>query len=107
MTIPQTEKLISILKTNGVNYFKSHDVEIRMEAVESPTSTVRLDPAIVPRGTSPAAGATQPPSPAAAPPREMKIPHHLNEVVNMLKMSDEQLVDRMFPEAPQPTETTE
>lgn len=38
--------------------------------------------------------------PQAAPPVEMEIPHHTNEVMSLLKMSDEDLVDKMFPEAP-------
>lgn len=37
-------------------------------------------------------------SPAAIPPVEMEIPHHVNEVLGLLKLSDEQLVDKMFPD---------
>ena len=34
----------------------------------------------------------------AIPPVETEIPHHENEVLNLLKLSDEQLVDKMFPD---------
>ncbi len=39
-----------------------------------------------------------PSSPAAAPPVENKIPHHVNEVARLLKLNDEELVDALFPE---------
>lgn len=39
-----------------------------------------------------------PPTAAAVPPVELEIPHHQNEVLGLLKLSDEQLVDKMFPE---------
>lgn len=35
---------------------------------------------------------------AAIPPVAIDIPHHLNEVRGLLKLSDEALVDRMFPD---------
>lgn len=38
--------------------------------------------------------------PQAVPPVEMEIPHHTNEVMSLLKMNDNDLVDKMFPEAP-------
>ena len=41
-----------------------------------------------------------PPHAAAAPPVEMEIPHHINEVSKLLKLSDEDLVDKLFPEHP-------
>lgn len=37
-------------------------------------------------------------SPAAIPPVEMDIPHHANEVLGLLKLSDADLVDKMFPD---------
>jgi hypothetical protein len=35
---------------------------------------------------------------AAVPPVEMKIPHNASEVVNLLRLNDEDLVDRLFPD---------
>lgn len=35
---------------------------------------------------------------AAIPPVEMEIPHHQSEVVNLLRLTPEELVDRMFPD---------
>jgi|SRR5665213_2733239 len=34
----------------------------------------------------------------AAPPVEVDIPHHANEVLNLLRLNDEDLVDKMFPD---------
>lgn len=35
---------------------------------------------------------------AAVPPVEIEIPHHVNEVANLLKLGDEDLVDKLFPD---------
>ncbi len=35
---------------------------------------------------------------AAIPPVEVEIPHHPNEVVSLLRLSDEDLVDKMWPD---------
>lgn len=42
--------------------------------------------------------------PAAIPIAELKIPHNASEVVNMLRMSDADLVDRLFPDYTQERE---
>lgn len=40
----------------------------------------------------------------AVPPVQLEIPHHLNEVTSILKMSDEELVDQLFPDYTQHAE---
>lgn len=96
MTLKETIKLLRTLKDCGVNSFKSGDIEIAFanssEAFEVPQSFSRN----VPHGTI-----KVPETAAAAPPVEMKIPHHVNEVAALLKLSNNDLVDRMFPEAPE------
>ncbi len=64
--------------------------------------------------TTPAAGRPHDPAAGALPtnggasektgdvrPTELKIPHNLSQVVSLLKLSDEQLVDQLFPEGAQ------
>ena len=43
----------------------------------------------------------------AIPPVEMPIPHNANEVLGLLKLSDEQLVEKMFPDFSKPQTHTE
>lgn len=35
---------------------------------------------------------------AAIPPTDIEIPHHVNEVMSLLRMGDEELVEKMFPD---------
>jgi hypothetical protein len=39
-----------------------------------------------------------PNNPSEVPPTEISIPHHENKVASLLKMSDEELIDKMFPD---------
>lgn len=96
MTVEHVERLILVLRSNGVSHYKALDLEIRFDGSNPPSRPIALPP------TMPTAAASEPVSGAAVPPMEMKIPHHLNEVASLLKLSDEQLVDRMFPEEPSP-----
>lgn len=103
MTYPSTEKLLKLLKAYGVTHFKSLEIEIQMDLGKAPT----VDGATVPRGAInhavsqwgyQQASQTPPSTSASAPPVEMEIPHHVNEVAKLLKLSDEDLVDRLFPD---------
>lgn len=104
MTLQHTERLLSLLRSSGVEYFKSHDVEIRMGAVESPTSVAHAgpEPTPVPRGTS-----VKQENAGDIPAKEIKIPHQLNQMISVLKMNDEQLVDQLFPEGSPPEQKAE
>lgn len=95
VTFKETERLIKLLKANGISHFKSLEVEIDFGSVSgsvvdsvdhSPNHarSRQLDKKVVP--------------PQAAPPVEQHIPHHVNEVQQLLKLSDEDLVDRLFPD---------
>lgn len=96
MTVEHVERLIAVLRSNGVSHYKALDLEIKFDGTTQPSKLVALPPVL------PMAAVLEPVSGAAAPPTEMKIPHHLNEVASLLKLSDEQLVDKMFPEEPLP-----
>lgn len=115
MTLAQTERLLKLLRASGVSYFKSEDLEIRMEAVESPTpeaDSAVLIPPVVPRGTRPLTVKNQvDPVVAALQKQNVKqdnagdikvkvaqVPHKINEMISVLKMSPEQLLDTVFPE---------
>lgn len=129
MNLTSTARLISMLRANGVSFFKSAEVEIHLGAVESQSrlSTVGPEPSSVPHGTGPMAMPQMGLSPMAAienqmsfqnqqgstvnpnrqsagdvPVKEVQIPHAVHEMLNVMKMSDEELVDKLFPEGSPP-----
>lgn len=82
------------MKRYGVEHLKTLELEIKMsggpaasEVVDS-VEMVKETPTVVP--------------PQSIPPMQSTIPHHENEVANLLKLSNEELIDRMFPESPSP-----
>jgi hypothetical protein len=93
MNPSKTEKLFSLMKQYGVEYLKTTEVEIRIGNLNHTVNTVTSPGHTVNTVSSPG-----PESAAAAPPTEMQIPHHENQVAKLLKLNDEQLVDAMFPE---------
>jgi hypothetical protein len=94
MTLRQTERLLALLRANGVTHFKCADVEVTLssatpigdhsEPLKKPLSYHQAPPA------------------QAAPPVSQNIPHHVNEVAALLKLDDASLVDRLFPDYTQP-----
>lgn len=86
-----------------MSHFKSLEIEVSFAHISSPTTNdyndssfdrpVDLRPAKKPVGRPKKIVPGQ-----AAPPVETSIPHHVNEVAALLKLSDEDLVDRMFPD---------
>lgn len=103
MTTKTVERLLQILRAHGVSHFKTHEVEIMIG--HPPALSDHLTTA-GPASSSLKSEATPPPTAAAAPPVQMQIPHHINEVKNMLKLDDYSLADKLFPEgaAPEGTE---
>lgn len=100
MTLRQTERLLALLKANGVTHYKSGEVEIILEAsvpqgrgakdnsrTQSPKPP--MNPSLLTRSVVPA---------QAAPPVASNIPHHTNEVASLLRLDDAALVDRLFPD---------
>jgi len=83
------EILFSLMKQYGVSYFKNVEFEVRMNK----ESTKPIEPL----------KEKEPPHAAAAPPVNEEIPHHVNEVAKLLKLSDEELVDKLFPDYSQMT----
>lgn len=85
MNALKAEKLFSLMKQYGVEYFKNENLEIKMTPQAALTSVeTPSEQKVVP--------------PQAAPPVDMKIPHHINEVADLLKLTDEELVDKLFPD---------
>ena len=90
----KAEKLFQLMKQYGVEHFKSGEVEIKISSV---TETARINlPSVTEKASIKA------PEPQAIPPVEMKIPHHVNEVANLLRLNDNDLVDKLFPDYTQP-----
>jgi hypothetical protein len=88
----KAEKLFQLMKQYGVEHFQSGEVSIRIGPAPSiqhknETPDITHDTGIV-----------KAPEPQAIPPVEMKIPHHMNEVANLLRLNDNDLVDKLFPD---------
>jgi len=90
MTLQSTDKLLKLLRSHGVSHFKSPSIEVRIDFAPQPSTLHAVGPSL--------SETKAPESAAAAPPVEMPIPHHINQVAQMLKMGDEDLVDALFPE---------
>lgn len=91
MNLKTTESLLKLLKQYGVSHFKNVEVEVYLNDNKPEVIHQQLEATPKTKG---------PPTAAAAPPVKMEIPHHVNEVANLLKLSDEYLVDKLFPEYP-------
>lgn len=101
MTLKQTESLLKMLRNNHVSHFKTLEIEVR---IGPPLSTSALSIVTPPEEITPKAAASVPQTAAAAPPVKMEIPHHINEVAQLLKLSDEDLVEKLFPDPSNPAE---
>lgn len=99
MTLKRIEQLLNLLKSHGVDHFKSVEVEISFGAL---AQSAQLTSQVSPAQKIPMAAAAAPPTAAAAPPVDMPIPHHVNEVQKLLKLSDNDLVDALFPDVAPP-----
>lgn len=89
MNLREIEELIYLLKRNGVSRFESKELSLRFSSAPQALSPVLSEPG---------------PPLQAIPPVEAEIKHHANEVKNLLKLSDEELVDKMFPDYTKPPE---
>lgn len=85
MTVGEIEQIIQLCKANGITRFKSKGLDLRFG------DKISVSAVNVSEG---------PPS-QAIPPIETEIPHHVNEVMGLLKLSDEELVEKMWPEPKQ------
>lgn len=90
MTLKRTEQLLKILRAHGVSHFKTLEVEVRIDVLPPPNPLIAV-------GSASLSDTKAPPS-QAAPPVDMNIPHHVNEVAKLLKLGDAELVDALFPE---------
>lgn len=104
MTAQELANLLPTLATAGVSFFRFEEpgtVEIRFHTpahalnVATPSELPKNNPQGVDK--SPRAEAA-PPTGAAIPPREVEIPHHVNEVQQLLRLSDTDLVNKLFPD---------
>jgi hypothetical protein len=97
LNIKATEKLLKLLRQNGVLSFKSPGIEI---VLSGHTRITPPSPETLYRASSQELEVSpdkDEPLGAMAP-TEMPVPHSINKVQALLKMSDEELVDKMFPE---------
>jgi hypothetical protein len=87
MTIEALTKLIELLRANGVTRFKDDALDIRLAPMAQEMTAVTAMSTV-----------SKGPALQAIPPVETEIPHHVNEVLGLLKLSDEDLVEKMWPE---------
>ncbi len=73
MTIEETKELIKTLRECGVTRYKTTDIELDL----GPAPAINID------------------APAPAP---VEIKHKVEELTSLLKLSDTDLVDRLFPD---------
>ncbi len=90
------------MKQFGVEHFKNEDLEIKMSGQSTETARIELPPftksALNNSDHSSRVSIEKPPESQAIPPVESKIPHHVNEVADLLKLNDNDLVDKLFPD---------
>jgi hypothetical protein len=98
MNLQDTESLLKLMKRHNVSFFKSTEVEIKMGVELSMPTSVVVEKEPTPPDIKLPQDKPDTKSAASAPPVEMEIPHHLNEVAGLLKLSDNELVDKMFPD---------
>lgn len=98
MNLKQTDKLLKLLRSHNVSHFKSLDLEVRLEALSGANHLTVVNPL----EEDPKTAAPVPPTGAAVPPVENTIPHHVNEVKALMRLSPEELAERMFPEEQPP-----
>jgi hypothetical protein len=91
MNTEKAEKLFTLMRQYGVEHFKSNEIEIKMSGQVPAKNNVPI------RNEKKVLKTKSPPL-QAAPPVENTIPHHVNEVAALLKLGDNDLVDRLFPE---------
>jgi hypothetical protein len=105
MTLSQTQQLIEMLRSSGVEYYKTQYLELRFtnhvdnQPVTPPQQSTFHAPVDVRQADySYVTSVTNIPPANAVPPTEANIPHHTNEVLSMLRLDDNSLVDKLFPD---------
>ncbi len=99
MSPKKIERLIRSLRENGVEYLKTPEIEIRLRDMPAGAQVVpRLAGVVLPAVPVPNRPITGPDTGASIPAVGNEIPHHENEVAKLLKLSDSELVDRLFPD---------
>lgn len=86
MTPKETKALIKALKDAGVIHFKSGDFEVTLAA--NLEQKIVAEPALITPIDAPVA-------------EDDPIKHKVEEMVSLLKLSDHDLVDRLFPDTQQ------
>lgn len=87
MTPTQLKALLKTLKASGVTNFEHGDLKISLGNIHAPVKEI-----------------TPIDAPATA---EDPIKHKVEEMVSLLKLSDSELVDRLFPDTEAPEEQEE
>lgn len=81
MTVDETRALIEMLRSQGITHYKTGEIEL----------------ALTPLPEAPKASPVESPAMPGVDSQD-KIPHVVQELTSLLKLSDADLVDRMFPD---------
>lgn len=90
MNAREIKALIKVLRTSGVTRFKSADFEIEMGSSNQGDCANPLNSNRLVR--------SQPPQPIKDPEPDEPIKHKVEELTSLLKLSDVDLVDSLFPD---------
>ena len=89
MTIQEILELIKLCKANGVTRFKSREISLRFGDTPVVESLKAVSSVPVSKSSNPG---------DVLPSEAKEIVHHVNEVTSLLRLSDEDLVDKLFPD---------
>ena len=92
MNPEKLEKIFRLMQDFGVEFFKHEDLEIKMSALQPQKEEQK------PKEERRNKSKSKKVESQAIPPTEMVIPHKINEVTSLLKLGDEELVDKLFPD---------
>jgi len=108
MTPKQIREIAEAMRDCGIEYLKLDSLVLK--ACRAPSRAFSMAPGQVsPSNSQPAPVASaqdlkDPPVEGGPPLEEEKIPHNIQALQSLLKMSDVELVDQLFPEPTEPAE---
>jgi hypothetical protein len=102
MTPKQIRELAETMRDCGISHLKFKDLEMSCQAGARPSIAPEVEKvSFVP---SPVASIQDPPVEAGPPLEEEEVPHNVQQLASLLKLSDIELVDQLFPEPKEPGE---
>jgi hypothetical protein len=104
MTSKELQKLMESLRANGITYLRTHELEVRLNGSE-PIAELSEDEGLSrinpPQDLPPESVSTDSPTdPKSDEKAAGDVPHKVEELTSLMKLSDQELLNRLFPEPP-------